>query len=475
MADQFCLRWNNFQSNIVSALDSLKCSEDLVDVTLTCEGRNIKAHKVILSACSPYFRNVFKENPCQHPVIILKDVSADDIVSLLSYMYQGEVFIEESKLSSFLHTAALLQVKGLTGVTQQKENFTSPNTSNKLYTQLTISSKPLFGAAHKETKLPALKKRRSSTSDKPTDVTIGDGPKKNKIIETFDIYSRSNLAHPTKIDNPVFFPENNIDKKCDGKIDVPIITANGKSSSSQVAQGDNIPVTIKTERTDDNNSPTLSINANSENDESLPDYENSMLARSLLSGINPSKSEASANNSTLKKVSNVMVDVHCSTRSKDILNSDTVTFTNAPSKSPVKSMLTEELHLKPEKQSPKSDVEYEPEVLLSEHQDGTDSDSNFTQDQSQALLMLAGMSTVPVLTGGASTSQGLAHQSNHAAICGDCPHCGMKYSNQSALKYHVRLMHSDLTNRLCCYLCPRSFTMRETFKEHMWTSHGQRN
>lgn len=476
MADQFCLRWNNFQSNIVSALDSLKCSEDLVDVTLTCEGRNIKAHKVILSACSPYFRNVFKENPCQHPVIILKDVSADDIVSLLSYMYQGEVFIEESKLSSFLHTAALLQVKGLTGVTQQKENFSSPNTSNKLYTQLTISSKPLFGAAHKETKLPALKKRRSSTSDKPTDVTIGDGPKKNKVIETFDIYSRSNLAHATKIDNPVFFPENNIDKKCDGKIDAPIITANGKSSSSQVAQGDNIPVTIKTERTDDNNSPTLSINANSENDESLPDYENSMLARSLLSGINPSKSEACANNSSLKKVSNVMVDVHCSSRSKDILNSDTVTFTNAPSKSPVKSMITEELHLKPEKQSPKSDVEYEPEVLLSEHQDGTDSDSNFTQDQSQALLMLAGMSTVPVLGGGASTSQGLAHQqSNHAAICGDCPHCGMKYSNQSALKYHVRLMHSDLTNRLCCYLCPRSFTMRETFKEHMWTSHGQRN
>ena len=64
-----------------------------------------------------------QENPCQHPVIILKDVSADDIVSLLSYMYQGEVFIEESKLSSFLHTAALLQVKGLTGVTQQVNIF----------------------------------------------------------------------------------------------------------------------------------------------------------------------------------------------------------------------------------------------------------------------------------------------------------------------------------------------------------------
>lgn len=154
-------------------------------------------------------------------------------------------------------------------------------------------------------------------------------------------------------------------------------------------------------------------------------------------------------------------------------NTDPSNFSNA-SKSPLKTMSDESL-VKPEKQSPKPDIDYEPEVLLSEQQDSTESETAYTQEQSQALLLLAGMSSVSVL-GGASTSQGVSHQqSNHAAICGDCPHCGMKYSNQSALKYHVRLMHSDLTNRLCCYLCPRSFTMRETFKEHMWTSHGQRN
>lgn len=155
------------------------------------------------------------------------------------------------------------------------------------------------------------------------------------------------------------------------------------------------------------------------------------------------------------------------------MTTDSVTFTNVVSKSPIKNTVSEELFVKSEKHSPKSEIEYEPEVLLSEQQDGTDLDSPYSE-QSQALLLLAGMSSVPALSG-ASTSQGISHQSNHAAICGDCPHCGMKYSNQSALKYHVRLMHSDLTNRLCCYLCPRSFTMRETFKEHMWTSHGQRN
>ncbi|XP_013189508.2 protein abrupt [Amyelois transitella] len=473
MADQFCLRWNNFQTNIVSALDSLKCSEDLVDVTLTCEGRNIKAHKVILSACSPYFRNVFKENPCQHPVIILKDVSADDIVSLLSYMYQGEVFIEESKLSSFLHTAALLQVKGLTGVTQQKENFMSPNPTNKLYTQLTISSKPHISSGHKEAKLPALKKRRCSTSDKPNDVTIGETThKKNKTIENCDIPAKNNISQSSKSENSVFIPENNIDKKADGKVEIPIITANGKTTTlPQVnIQTDNIPVIVKTERLDDDESPPAGPPLNSD-DDGLPDYENSMLARSLLSGINPSKGDISANNSSSKKGTIVVSDTHA-IRPKEIAT-DTVIYTNAVTKSPLKNTSSEETLVKPEKQSPKSDMEYEPEVLLSEQQE-SDSDNTFSQDQSQTLLLLASMSNVPVL-GGASTSQGVSHQSNHAAICGDCPHCGMKYSNQSALKYHVRLMHSDLTNRLCCYLCPRSFTMRETFKEHMWSSHGQRN
>ena len=56
----FCLRWNNFHSNIATSFEQLRDHEDFVDVTLACEGRTIKAHKVVLSACSPYFRNLLK-------------------------------------------------------------------------------------------------------------------------------------------------------------------------------------------------------------------------------------------------------------------------------------------------------------------------------------------------------------------------------------------------------------------------------
>ncbi|XP_040580531.1 uncharacterized protein [Lepeophtheirus salmonis] len=131
-SEQFCLKWNNYQSNIVSALGNLKLDEDFVDVTLSCEGRTIKAHKVILSACSLYFRDVFRETPCNHPIIILKDTQYSDLESLVKYVYQGQVYISQENLSSFLKTADALQIKGLAEQSQPApsgSNESSPNSS----------------------------------------------------------------------------------------------------------------------------------------------------------------------------------------------------------------------------------------------------------------------------------------------------------------------------------------------------------
>ena len=61
-SEKFCLRWNDFQSNISNALEDLRSDKDFFDVTLACEDEQIQAHKVILSACSPFFRNVLRRS-----------------------------------------------------------------------------------------------------------------------------------------------------------------------------------------------------------------------------------------------------------------------------------------------------------------------------------------------------------------------------------------------------------------------------
>jgi hypothetical protein len=45
---------------------------EFTDVTLATEGDQFQAHKLVLSACSPYFRQLFLANPCKHPIVFLK-------------------------------------------------------------------------------------------------------------------------------------------------------------------------------------------------------------------------------------------------------------------------------------------------------------------------------------------------------------------------------------------------------------------
>ncbi|XP_077297615.1 uncharacterized protein LOC143919269 isoform X1 [Arctopsyche grandis] len=113
--EQFSLCWNNFHSNMSTGFHGLLSRGDLVDVTLAAEGRMLQAHKIVLSVCSPYFQDLFKMNPTQHPIVFLKDVSYTVLKDLLQFMYQGEVNVKQEELASFISTAEQLQVKGLTG------------------------------------------------------------------------------------------------------------------------------------------------------------------------------------------------------------------------------------------------------------------------------------------------------------------------------------------------------------------------
>ena len=133
MAEQekFCLRWSDFENNISKAFRELKNDEDFFDVTLACDGKQIQAHKVILCACSPFFKSVLKQNKHPHPLLYLKGVKYEEILSILDFMYYGEANVTQVDLSSFLATAEDLQVKGLSasGQEQQPSNHSFKSTN----------------------------------------------------------------------------------------------------------------------------------------------------------------------------------------------------------------------------------------------------------------------------------------------------------------------------------------------------------
>ncbi|KAA0203382.1 hypothetical protein HAZT_HAZT006280 [Hyalella azteca] len=111
--DTYNLCWKEFASNLGSFFREIKDSGEFVDVTLACEGRQLPAHQVVLSAASPFFRQLLKGNPCQHPIVILNEIRFRELAPLLQYIYCGEVEVPRNLVPEFLKTAKYLQVRGL--------------------------------------------------------------------------------------------------------------------------------------------------------------------------------------------------------------------------------------------------------------------------------------------------------------------------------------------------------------------------
>ena len=129
-SDKFCLCWNDFENNFSSSLKDLREEKDFFDVTIACDDSQMQAHKVILSACSTFFRNILRRNPHQHPLLYLKGVKYSELLSILNFMYMGEVNVAQEELNSFLSVAEDLKVKGLT-----QGNSSQPNKSNNITDQ----------------------------------------------------------------------------------------------------------------------------------------------------------------------------------------------------------------------------------------------------------------------------------------------------------------------------------------------------
>lgn len=129
---QFCLRWNNYHSNLSTVFDQLFQSESFVDVSLVTEGRTIKAHKMVLAASSPYFQTILSETPCEHPIIIVKDVKWEELQALVDFMYRGEINVGQEQIRPLLKLAEMFQIRGLTDVNPDAGDEPMPVDNNSI-------------------------------------------------------------------------------------------------------------------------------------------------------------------------------------------------------------------------------------------------------------------------------------------------------------------------------------------------------
>ncbi|XP_062556395.1 modifier of mdg4-like isoform X11 [Armigeres subalbatus] len=165
MADdeQFSLCWNNFNTNLSAGFHESLVRGDLVDVTLAAEGQLVKAHRLILSVCSPYFRKMFTQMPAnQHAFIFLKDVSHSALKDLIQFMYCGEVNVKQDALPAFISTAEALQIKGLTETGESAPTQPSPAKETTSHLPPSASSTTIPSLASSPRTKPIVRSRNQS-------------------------------------------------------------------------------------------------------------------------------------------------------------------------------------------------------------------------------------------------------------------------------------------------------------------------
>lgn len=98
-------------------LNTMRERGDLCDVTLVANDVEIRAHKVVLAACSTYFESMFIgefAEPDGQPIYI-EEVGEDQLTALVDFAYTSRIKLMDHNIHSLFQAADLLQFSGVKG------------------------------------------------------------------------------------------------------------------------------------------------------------------------------------------------------------------------------------------------------------------------------------------------------------------------------------------------------------------------
>ncbi|KAH0820065.1 hypothetical protein GEV33_002727 [Tenebrio molitor] len=150
MSEQFVLRWHYQELTLLKNLSAFLESDVLTDVTISVDSHTVKAHKLVLAMCSVYFFQLFQTThlaalflpdihahvlqemgDTQHPVIVLHNVSLNDMKAVLAFIYRGQCVVSKEQLPGLLSLARLLKIQGLCDMKVPEKPVQSDISSDK--------------------------------------------------------------------------------------------------------------------------------------------------------------------------------------------------------------------------------------------------------------------------------------------------------------------------------------------------------
>ena len=150
--ESYKISWqDDFTTNTADTFKKLFADTIFTDVTLACDdGQTIEAHKVILSACSDFFRKILIKKTHPHPLIFLRGISYEHLKNILRFSYLGETEMDQESLKDFVNIAKDLEIVGLATLEEKKpelliedQSFSQPQNIKSMPAVLTQNERKL--------------------------------------------------------------------------------------------------------------------------------------------------------------------------------------------------------------------------------------------------------------------------------------------------------------------------------------------
>merc|ERR1712126_502462 len=130
--EKYNLKWHTFSDHLRNMLHEMMKSNELTDVTLVCDDKiHIKAHKIVLSACSPVFKDILNDLPQNNSVIYLRGIHHQEMESILEFIYLGVATFHQERMNEFLTVAKSLEIKEIS------KNVEKEPDNNEIFAEFT--------------------------------------------------------------------------------------------------------------------------------------------------------------------------------------------------------------------------------------------------------------------------------------------------------------------------------------------------
>merc|ERR1712051_1173779 len=157
MEEKYDLKWKTYSDHLVGVFKELGEEGHFADVTLVSGDQiQTKAHKVVLSACSPVLKTLLVNNSHSHPLLFLRGINQTVLEAILKFMYFGETQIFENRINDFVSIAKDLELKEISEEQRDSAEEEDQSQSNTYQEATTADEEPIIAEE------PAVMKREET-------------------------------------------------------------------------------------------------------------------------------------------------------------------------------------------------------------------------------------------------------------------------------------------------------------------------